>query len=874
MKRTILVLMLSSCSLFAQAQKTWTGGASDGLFSTAGNWSDNTSPSAGSNEIYIFDGTSPTSCTIDVNVDCNEIQVLSGYTATIDMSGITVFINNLLIINDGTVIAPTGALQMVGTGTFSLGGGGTFTHNNGSFEIYSNGSQIFTFSGSIVLNNLTLLPTVPSSLLSRSIDFGSNLSVNNFSLNNTSSKIYAFQGIIHIKNSMGLGNASHTTNSASNSADFIFDGSSASLIGSSSSGAGKAYLPNIEINTSGTYSMSGNINVRGNWTGTQGTLSVGTSTVNIYNSAASLNGTAIAFDNLVIQTGASLTFPASSEIQVAKSLVNNGTIVSDPTTLLTLNGNTTAQTISGTAFTMGSVRAKSGSRTITLSTGLTIQDSLKLESNVTFAAGNNLTIDANANLKGRVAEIASGATVTGNVGVKTFIPGGTAGWANIGIAGVNGQSIGSWDNQLPMTCDGCTYGPGDVTGTFYSIQGWNEGADDYDTTITSATALTPGQGFWLYVGTNTATATDYTLLNSGTLVQGNVPVSLTNGGTGWNLIANPYASPINWDKVMTSNSTNTNNLQSTSIYAWNADDPTTHSQYSPGSGVSGGTGFDNQGNLSAGQGFYIETFGAFSLNFHEADKVDQNDVFHNLFKSKTSSATKFQLRVQGFNQDDDRTMLHFNGNATENFDKVYDAKKLFQTPGYMGYPAPYTWYTSISTFWKNQHYGINTLPELNKTYTIPVLVRVMATGFYTISVSEQQNLNSCLLLYDKLNGTYHNLANGPYVCQISDTTSTPRFELSVCEYGNTTTNLTELNISSSDIFILQDNEGPVVKTRFSEATKARISVYNLLGQCLINDLEVYGTETSTRLNVGVRDQVIFVQVNTNAEKVTQKLLLR
>jgi hypothetical protein len=406
---------------------------------------------------------------------------------------------------------------------------------------------------------------------------------------------------------------------------------------------------------------------------------------------------------------------------------------------------------------------------------------------------------------------------------------------------------------------------------------WDELSESYQFGLGSD-PLTPGKGFYVYVASDLITASDYTLVYTGPAVTNNVNVTLNIGTFQLfpftpNLIANPYPSPILWDNVFTSNGSNTDLA---SIYAWNAQ-AGAYSFYVPGSGTSGAAGFGANGLIPAGQAFFLDFdinsfVNPLTLTFHESDKATSNNS--EIFKSQNNSnSVKFKLFLNCPGEEVQNTLFHFHPQATENFDNYYDARHIFSTPGYQGYPGTYNKYNSISSQWGGRDYAINTLPELSKTYTVPVLVKVATSGSYSVSAGDFQNFNSCLVLHDKLTGAYHDMMQSPYHFQINDTTSTPRFELIVCEAGNSNpTFLEELNASNT-IFIVQDGNSALVNTRFETETKAEISVYNLLGQKLMKDIQVQGTETSTRLPLDVTDQVIFVKVSTNTKVVTKKLIL-
>jgi len=640
------------------------------------------------------------------------------------------------------------------------------------------------------------------------------------------------------------------------------------------------------MNTSGNVSMTGHINIQGNWTGTQGTLVVGTSNENFFGTSASISGPAAAFDNLNIQSGAGVSFPASTEVLVGVNLANSGTISFPSTSTLGLNG-TASQAITGSSMTIPSIHAHSGSRTITLSTAIVLLDVLQVDANVTFACGNNLTLHSTNALSARVGPKGAGASITGNVTVRTVIPGGATGWANLGVPGVQSQAISSWDTYsssggttgVPMTCDGCAFGIDALGPDFYSIQGWDEDNDTYDTTITASTLLTPGQGFWVYVGNGASSSTDLMFVNTGALVQGPVSAAVTALGNGdisngnqvyYNLVANPYPSPIDWDLVFNNN----NVFFQAPIYAWSADiGPTSYV-----SGVSDG-GITNL--IPAGQGFYVEynQLGGtnFSLDFNESDKLTFSGNFP-LVKpgaaATNSVGQTFRLKLQG-SADKSETVFRVHGSATPYFDKALDAHKMFVSPGYVGYPNFYSQYTSLSSKdAAGEDYSIQSLPPLTQGVTIPLVARVSTSGTYTLSAYDFKDFASCVAVVDKVDNSYHDLRLSNYVFSISDTTFASRFDLVLCRDESVNpTGISEAQAGSNSIFINQDQQGAYVKTAFAQNTKATISVYNVIGQKLMNDISVEGMATNTRLNLDLHNQVVLIRVVTDKESSTKRIVM-
>ena len=859
---------------YSATNYTWTLSTA-GVANSAASWSPNGIP--GANDNVIFDGTSSSNCTWDI-ATVTSMSLMSGYTGVVNMGSTTHNIKQNLVINAGTLIATSGTLNRTiqgVTSSFILGGSGVFNHNNGVFALPLDGGDSYTFSGNIVLNTLVLKDASTNS--ERSIDFGSNLSVNTLSYSGSAPDPIAFQGSIHIKSSFNFSAANYTSLlTGVNTGNFIFDGTNVSIVGLS--GAGMGWLPNVNINTSGTYSITNHLSITGNWTWTQGTPSIAGSTENFYGASATISGASVAFNDLAIQTGASVSLPAN-EVLISGSLTNSGTLNFSSAGSIGLNG-TSAQSanLSGASITSLTCYG-TGSRAITLSGTIDILDVLTVGNGVTLTTGGGMTLKANTPKKARLAPVGTGASITDNLTVELLIPAGATGWSMLGVPGVNGQTIADWDkyptdpNGLPMTCHACTYDPSQA-GSFYSIQGWDEttalGYDTLPGDINSGTALAPGKGFWVYAGNGTTTSTDIKLSNKGTLVTGPKSIAITKSAqAGFNLVANPYASPINWDDMYTIVSQNNGGVTAT-IYTFG--DNGDSQLLADGIGGSGTGGFVGNSVLAAGQAFYVEaTSASTTLELDEAGKSTTNTGA--VFKPATTTQM-FRLKIAGAADDDDE-LFRFLPNATPFFDVKYDAHKLFSSPGYVGYPGSYDKYTSISS--KDAFdvdYAIHSMPLLTQSLSIPVLARVSAAGSYTISAYDFKNFTSCVGLMDKATNTFHDLRQSDYVFTINDSTAVPRFDLLLCRDANIDeTSISQIYTQSPSIMINQDEQSPFVKMSFPQNTKATISVYNIMGQKLMEDITVEGTATTTRLNTNMHNQVALIRVVSDKESSTKKIVI-
>lgn len=598
--------------------------------------------------------------------------------------------------------------------------------------------------------------------------------------------------------------------------------------------------------------------------------------------------------DLTIDGTANSSFSAGRFEIGANQLFLNGRVTFANSTNFGFIGSSNSHISIGATSAVGltnSLRMVSGSNTlgrltmnrtgtvVTIGAAMEITDVLTVSAG-TVASGGNITLNADATQAAAVAALCSTCAVTGSVTVESFLgasawPGGNGGWGLYGSNGVSGKTIANWETQVPMTCNGCIYGP-TAAGNFTSVQGWDNTACDFITNLTSATALSPGKGFWVYMATGFPTS-NLSWSFSGTLAQGNVVQTVDYGGPcttytgldGYNLLANPYASPISWDAVSASNTDITE-------FVYYYTEGNSSASYQAGFGGTG-TGANV---IPAGQGFFVDNqiFGTGSVTFNESHKIPGNNTTL-LWKgprpvTSVNNHNAFRLHVDGALDKDD-ALFRMKPSASFEYSKKEDGIKVFETPGYGGSsPNIYSKYTSISSQdpVSGRYMSINNFPPSSKRTIIPILVRVSTTGSYTLDASDYDNYQSCIVVRDKLTNVYADLKVAPYVFTISDTTSTPRFELIVCENGGGVVSVNDL-YSSENISIGKDSEGPVVKTDFDKPTDAVISVYNLLGQQL-KEVKVSGAQTTTHINdANLNNQVIIIKVTADNHSVSKKLLV-
>jgi len=341
---------------------------------------------------------------------------------------------------------------------------------------------------------------------------------------------------------------------------------------------------------------------------------------------------------------------------------------------------------------------------------------------------------------------------------------GPAGWKLLGSA-VTGQTIADWDDDIYMS------GVGGIDGNaccpiFYSCWNYDEAPlgpfqDSGWVAVTSVgTSLDVGTGYWTWVQPLPELISVEGPPTTGTT---SIPVIYNSSGIpaddGWNLVANPYPSQVDWDVVAGWSKSNV----ADAVYIWKHP---TWATYVAQIGTNGGSNV-----ISSSQGFIVQTFGASpSLSINESAKSSAAPIF---LKTAPNTDQILRLTIAG-NGNQDETVIRFSQNATNAFDYSLDAQKWF-TPSY--YPAV----PNLCTVMDSVDLSVNSLPAITEDVSIPLRTITGMNGSYTITLEEGSLPGgSCVVLEDLyLNTSTSLVPAASYTFVGSDTTTAPRFILHI-----------------------------------------------------------------------------------------------
>lgn len=466
---------------------------------------------------------------------------------------------------------------------------------------------------------------------------------------------------------------------------------------------------------------------------------------------------AAACKSLDLESGASLIISGTNTLTVSGNWNGQGSFTPNESTVWFLNENA-AKTINLSGEQSFYNITSSESQGLTISSG-----SIALEGTLTLNAGtlttnNALTFVSNADGTARLAELGSTASVIGSATVQRYIAS-TDGWVSMGTS-VQNSTLADVDDDIITT---------GFTGSDYPSFGFNNiytydesSVGVIDSGWTAATNITnsfsPQSGTFVYFGTTTASSFDLT----NTLYTGAVDfavsytenVDRTTDEQGWNLVANPYPSAIDW---LTGSWTKTN--MNNAIYVWNSSDQQ-YESFVDGVGANGGTS-----TIASSQAFWVQANAASpSLIITEDAKTSTTTSF----RSGTADPDFIRIAISGSGFSDE-TVVRLESGADSAFEGSTDALKQFS----INPNVPHL-YSTVD----GSKFAINTLDLPTDYQVVPLVATVASSGIYTLSFPEITTEGFDYELVDRFNSqTYSISEDTSMTFSLSDTTNSSRFNL-------------------------------------------------------------------------------------------------
>jgi hypothetical protein len=637
-----------------------------------------------------------------------------------------------------------------------------------------------------------------------------------------------------------------------------------------------------------------NIIIKGNWIKNAGTFTTGTGIVNFNGiNAQNIGGSsATTFYNLTLDNSTGLSLSNSVTVTGILTLANGAfsigantlTFQTSNTPIVRTSGTITTTTSSnlifgtigntgGTAFAIPASTFTTApflnNFTINRTNSLTLNNQM-MSLNGTLLCNGPLTTNGNLTLLSTAIQTAlingtSTGTVSGNVTMQRYLPSGF-GYKYISSP-FQASTVNEFSNDLDLTAS---------FPTFYQYVE-NRASSGWVSYTTTTNVLNPMQGYAANFGSvaNPKTVDVTGVVNNGamsiTLKNDNQPYTL-----GFNLVGNPYPSPVNWTAAAGWTKTNIDNA----LYYFQAgstDQYTgTYSTYI--NGVSSDGLATNV--IPSMQGFFVHVSnGTFPVTGTLAvtNNIRTNDLTHAFLKSVTSDSLPLLRIAAGFADDgtpSDPTVIYFDSSATQFFDKNFDALKLMNTDIHV--PNLYTLAPDSSRL------SINAMPFSTDSITrIRIGLKTAIDGWITFKTSDLKYIPAGEFMYlaDNVAGIYQTLKlNSTYRVFLKAGQYETRFSL---VFSKTIINSVSVNSLPTEFSLLQNYPNPfnpstTIKYSIPQTSFVCITIYDILGKevsKLVNEEKQSGSYEVQFNGSKFSSGVYFYRMNAGKYDAVKKLVL-
>ena len=541
-------------------------------------------------------------------------------------------------------------------------------------------------------------------------------------------------------------------------------------------------------------------------------------------------------------------------IRISGNVTNNGIFTATAGTI-EYNG-TTAQLIGNTVFAGDAIK----DLIINNPAGVTLQGPLNVTGIVTtqngiFSSGGNLTLVSTAAQSALIAGSGTG-SVTGNVTMQRYLPSGYG--YKYFSSPFQSATVNEFADDMTL---------GSFTFFRYDENRTSSGWISYHNPTTNP--LVPLEGYAINFGSGSAPNTvDIT----GAVNNGSLSVTLYNHNNtftkGFNLVGNPFPSPIDWNSAAGWTKTNIDNA----LYYFKASSTDQYggTYISYVNGVS--TGGTTLNIIPSMQGFFVHVTDGPPWPVTGTLGMDNNVRMTNqtqpFTKSGTKSPNSFLKLTSAFSDDTvsfDPAVIYFDEKATAEFDSQLDALKLMNTD--LKVPNLY----SVTP--AGAKLSISAMPDLvNTTDSVPLGLKLNRDGYIGFRIRNNEGMFSAMgiSLYDKVTGTEQDLLpDKEYKLYLTTGEYLNRFFLNL---SNVATIVPDYN-SGTDLFNIYSSHG-ILKAEINilSGKEGILKISNLTGQ-IIFLAKVY-EKGYHEYNPGLKEGIYIVSYITGNNRCSKKIFIQ
>ncbi|MEQ3661229.1 MAG: S8 family serine peptidase [Flavobacterium sp.] len=336
-------------------------------------------------------------------------------------------------------------------------------------------------------------------------------------------------------------------------------------------------------------------------------------------------------------------------------------------------------------------------------------------------------------------------------------------------------------------------------------------------------------------------------------------------GIGYNLLGNPYASPMNGNTFLA------NNPSVGTLYFWTHTIPASGGVYPVNNFAAyttlGGTaaaagGATPNGFIQTGQGFYVQASVAGNTTFNNAQRVNAStstQFFRTSEENVEVEKHRIWLNLNDSNNNYNQILVGYMDGATNAVDNMIDGLILDDSNSII--------YSIINS----DKYVIQgkSLPFTDEDI-IPLGINASTTGVYNISLENTDGLFTVqdVFLKDKYTNIIHDIKQSEYQFSTQDGIFEDRFEIvfksSVLSHEDFANN------NNNNVLVYTQNNQ--IEINSSKENITSVKMFDVLGRTIFNT-ENLGVKELTIVSLNTNNQALFIKVTlATGEIITKKVI--
>jgi hypothetical protein len=348
-----------------------------------------------------------------------------------------------------------------------------------------------------------------------------------------------------------------------------------------------------------------------------------------------------------------------------------------------------------------------------------------------------------------------------------------------------------------------------------------------------------------------------------------LPVTFSGVDNGFNLIGNPYPSPIDVMSFLQYSPDNgLTRPNAGTIYLW--------AHHNQGSGINNyaccnlsGSTMANavffsdteamiaatpNGKIQVGQGFILKKAAASTVVFNNSMRAGNNEG--QFFKTATIERNRIWLNLAVDTTPLNQIMVGYIEGTTLGYDDSYDGKLINDA-------------SSISSIIDNENYVIQARPTpFVTTDEVPLNFKADTAQSYTLSIDHVDGLflgEQNVYLKDNLLNVTHDIKASAYTFTSDQGTFNNRFEV---VYINSTLNISTPTFDANSVIVYKD-DNKVLNINAGKVVMKNVKIYDVRGRLVYEKSNINSTTTALK-DLKAEQEVLLVKITSDDNKVVTK----